>query len=468
MNFSSFNLHPSLQRGIADLGFTEATPIQRDGLPPALEGRDILACAMTGSGKTATFVLPVLQRLLTTPKRGVTRALVLAPTRELAAQIVEHFQQLAKHTSIQAAAVYGGVGMQPQERALRRGVDVIVACPGRLLDHFSRPYARLSGLEVLVLDEVDRMLDMGFLPDIRKVLKHLPPAAQNMFFSATLPPPIRELAQQLLRNPVAINIERPSAPAVGVRQTIYPVRQDLKPGLLLALLQADAIGNALVFTRTKHRADRLADFLDRQGIACDRVHGNRSQSQRTEALAAFKNGRSRVLVATDVAARGIDIEALSHVVNFDVPNMPEDYIHRVGRTARAGATGEAFTFVAPEEQGGLRAIERAVKKELPRQTLSGFDYQQGRTAERFEVPAGERIAAIRARKAEERGRAQAKAQRRGGAAPTGAGGVAAPSRAASTGTPSSGAGWSRTSAPRGGGGRPTRTASRGSWRPGAR
>ena len=397
MSFSSFNLDPSLLRGVAGLSFTAPTPIQRDGIPPALEGRDILACAMTGSGKTAAFALPILQRLLG-KKRGTTRALVLAPTRELAAQIVEHFKDLGRHTGIRAAAVYGGVGMEPQERALRNGADVIVACPGRLLDHFRHSYARLAGLEVLVLDEADRMLDMGFLPDIRRILKHLPPPAQTLFFSATLPPPIRELSRQMLRNPVALNVERPAAPATGVRQAIYQVRQEVKSALLLELLRREnAIQNALVFTRTKHRANRLAQFLVRQGIACERVHGNRSQAQRTEALAGFKNGRYRVLVATDIAARGIDVEGLSHVVNFDVPHVPEDYIHRVGRTARAGATGEALTFVSPEETNELRAIERTVAKVLPRRTLDGFDYQ-ARPAERLEIPVAERLAAMRAQR----------------------------------------------------------------------
>jgi ATP-dependent RNA helicase RhlE len=290
-------------------------------------------------------------------------------------------------------------------------VDIIVACPGRLLDHMQYPYANFSGLEVLVLDEADRMLDMGFLPDIRRVLKQLPPIAQTLFFSATLPAPIHELSRQMLKNPVNLNIERPSAPATGIEQAVFPVRQDLKSALLLELLQGNNIQNALVFTRTKHRANRLADFLDRHGVACDRVHGNRSQAQRTQAMSNFKNGRYRVLVATDVAARGIDIEALSHVVNFDVPHIPDDYIHRVGRTARAGATGEAFTFVSPEEQGELRAIERAVAKRLPTRTLSGFNYQV-KSTESLEVPLGERIAAIRARKAEERSRAKAKAERK--------------------------------------------------------
>jgi ATP-dependent RNA helicase RhlE len=410
MSFSSFNLHPSLLRGVADLGFTVPTPIQNKAIPPALEGRDVLACAMTGSGKTAAFALPILQRLQGT-KRGTTRALVLAPTRELASQIVEQFNDLGRHTGFKAAAIYGGVGMEPQERALRNGVDVIVACPGRLLDHFQYPYARLAGLEVLVLDEADRMLDMGFLPDIRRILKHLPAPSQTLFFSATLPQPIRELSRQMLRNPAALDVERPSAPATGVEQAVYPVQQEAKSALLLELLRGDAIENAIVFTRTKHRANRLAQYLDRHGVSCERVHGNRSQAQRTQALAGFKSGRFRVLVATDVAARGIDVEGLSHVVNFDVPNVPDDYIHRVGRTARAGATGQALTFVSPEEQGELRAIERAVAKILPRRTLAGFNYQK-KPAERLEIPLAERIAAIRSRKADERARSAARTERR--------------------------------------------------------
>ena len=410
MSFASFDLHPSLLRGVADLGFTRPTPIQRDAVPAGLAGRDLLACAMTGSGKTAAFLLPILQRLLS-KKRGTTRALVLSPTRELAAQTVEHFNELARHTRLRAAAVYGGVGFGPQERAFRQGVDVIVACPGRLLDHFRQPYAKLAGLEVLVLDEADRMLDMGFLPDIRRVKAHLPKIEQTLLFSATMPAPIVKLSQQLLHDPVRLDVERPAAPATGVSQAIYPVRQDLKSGLLLALLENGEIDNVLVFTRTKHRANRLASFLTKRGVACDRIHGNRTQAQRTRALAAFKSGESRVLVATDIAARGIDVEALSHVVNFDVPNMPEDYIHRVGRTARAQATGEAFTFVAPHENGDLHAIERAVGKRLPRRKVEGFGDDAPHGGQ-LEIPIAERIAAIRARKAEERKRSRAKAQRK--------------------------------------------------------
>ncbi len=403
-------LHPSLQRAVAEMGFTQPTPIQQKSIPPGLDGRDLLACAMTGSGKTAAFLLPIMDYLIDQP-RGKTRALVLSPTRELAAQIVEHFEELGRHTKLTAAAVYGGVGMKPQEQAFRRGVDLIVACPGRLLDHFQYPYARLADLEILVLDEADRMLDMGFLPDIRRVLKHLPAVEQTLFFSATMPRPIVELSKGLLHDPVRLDVERPSAPARGVEQTIFPVRHDLKTPLLVELLESGEIDNSIVFTRTKHRADRLAKKLTNRGISADRIHGNRSQAQRTRALAAFKDGSTRVLVATDIAARGIDVEALSHVVNFDVPNLPEDYIHRVGRTARAANTGEAFTFVSPEERNHLNAIEKAVGRRLPTRKLEGFDHNAP-SQEALEIPLQERIAKIRARKAEDRARSRAKAARK--------------------------------------------------------
>jgi ATP-dependent RNA helicase RhlE len=411
--FSTFQLDRDLLRGVKELGFVRPTPIQSDAIPPALQGRDVLACAATGSGKTAAFLLPILQRLLPRP-RGKTRALIITPTRELAAQILEQTNALATHTPVTAAAVFGGVAMGPQEHAFRSGVDLIVATPGRLLDHLRAPYARLDHIEFLVLDEADRMLDMGFLPDIRRVLRHLPAKRQTLFFSATMPAPIVELTREMLHRPVTINIGREAAPAVGITQAVYPVPQEAKPMLLLEILRRGVMREALVFTRTKHRANRLADFLARSGIEAERIHGNRSQAQRTAALAGFKEGRFRVLVATDIAARGIDVEALGHVVNFDVPVVPEDYIHRVGRTGRAEATGEAFTFVAPDEEGELRSIERAIGRQLPRVTIPDFDYRS-RPAERFEIPIGERIAAIRARKAEERARAAAKAERRAAA-----------------------------------------------------
>jgi ATP-dependent RNA helicase RhlE len=389
--FSSLQLHPDLLTGIRELGFARPTPIQADAIPPGVAGRDVLACAQTGSGKTAAFLLPILHRLIDKPRR-TTRALILTPTRELAAQILEDFNALAVHTPLTGAAVYGGVGMGPQEHAFRSGVDVIVATPGRLLDHFRQAYAKLAGIEYLVLDEADRMLDMGFLPDIRRVLKHIPTKRQTLFFSATMPPPIAALANEMLKNPVIVE-----------------------------LLTRGLVQDVLVFTRTKHRANRLADHLLKHGMNAARIHGNRSQAQRTEALAGFKSGKYRVLVATDIAARGIDVEALSHVVNFDVPAVPEDYIHRVGRTGRAELTGDAFTFVSPEEEGDLRAIERAVKTTLPRITLPDFDYKS-RPQQKLEVPLAQRIAEIRARKAEERARARANQQRREGGGGQGASG----------------------------------------------
>ena len=412
MPFTDFKLHPGLLRGVKDLGYARPTDIQLQAIPPALEGRDLLACAMTGSGKTAAFLLPILHQIATNARpRGTTRALVITPTRELAAQILEDLNDLAIHTPITGAAVYGGVGMGPQEHALRSGVDVIIATPGRLLDHFKQPYAKLTGLEYLVLDEADRMLDMGFLPEIRKILRHLPSKRQTLFFSATMPPPIAQLTREMLKDPVTLNVERQAAPAVGITQAVYPVPQELKSALLLALLERGDMKQALVFTRTKHRANRLAEFLVKRGIKAERIHGNRSQAQRTAALDGFKRGRHRVLVATDIAARGIDIEALGHVVNFDVPNVPEDYIHRVGRTARAEATGEAYTMASPEEEGELKGIERAIGKRLPRVTVPDFDYA-ARTTAKLEVPLAERIADIRARKADERKRAREKEARR--------------------------------------------------------
>ena len=394
MAFSRMALHPHLLRAIKDLGFAKATPIQEQAIPQALSGRDVLATAMTGSGKTAAFLLPILQRLMDRP-RGATRALILTPTRELAAQIHEHFDDLAVHTGVTGAAIIGGVGMGPQEHALRAGADVIVATPGRLLDHMRFPYARMASLEVLVLDEADRMLDMGFLPDIRRILQRIPKSRQTLFFSATMPQEIVALSREMLKDAATVNLERKSAPAVGITQAVYPVARELKPALLIELLRRDIISEAIVFTRTKHRANRLAEAIERSGIPAARIHGNRSQNQRTQALDGFKAGKSRVLVATDIVARGIDVEDLSHVVNFDVPAEPDAYIHRVGRTARAEATGDAFTFVSPDEENDLRAIERVLGKRLPRVTLPGFDYAK-KPEGRLEIPIHERLAAARA------------------------------------------------------------------------
>ena len=412
MAFGPLKLHPDLLRGVKELGFARPTPIQSDAIPPAIAGRDVLACAMTGSGKTAAFLLPILHRLLARP-RGTTRALVLTPTRELAAQVLQELEDIAVHTPLSAAAIFGGVGMGPQEHAFRSGVDVLVATPGRLLDHLRHPYAKLDHIEHLVLDEADRMLDMGFLPDIRRVLKHVPPPSkrQTLFFSATMPGPIVELTREMLRDPATINLERRAAPAHGITQAVYPVPQELKATLLFTLLERDIMHEALVFTRTKHRANRVWEYLTRRGIEAARIHGNRSQAQRTDALDGFKTGRYRVLVATDIAARGIDVEALGHVVNFDVPGMAEDYIHRVGRTARAELTGEAFTFVAPDEGDDLKAIERAIGKALPRITLPDFDYA-AKPSGKLEIPLAERIAKLRADRAAARERSKAKEQRR--------------------------------------------------------
>jgi ATP-dependent RNA helicase RhlE len=449
--FTSLKLHPSLLKSVKELGFARPTPIQLDAIPPALEGRDVLACAMTGSGKTAAFLLPLIHRLIGT-SRGTTRALVLTPTRELAAQILEDLKDLAVHTPITGAVVMGGVGMGPQEHAFRSGVDVIIATPGRLLDHMRSPYARLQGLEYLVLDEADRMLDMGFLPEIRKILKLIPSKRQTLFFSATMPPPIAELTREMLKDPARLQIERKAAPAVGITQAVYPVAQELKSALLLTLLQRGEMNDALVFTRTKHRANRLAEFLLRNKINADRIHGNRSQPQRTAALAAFKAGTVRVLVATDIAARGIDVQELGHVVNFDVPLAAEDYIHRVGRTARAEATGDAFTFVSPQEEGDLRTIESAIKKRLPRVTVPDFDYN-ARPQAALEIPLAERIKAIRERKAGERARSAGK--RSGAPSSTPHGGSRGPGGSA-------GAGFGRRSfGPRRPGGGPSRGPRRG-------
>jgi ATP-dependent RNA helicase RhlE len=415
MPFSTLKLHPSLLKGMKELGFARPTPVQSEAIPPAMAGRDVLASAMTGSGKTAAFLLPIVHHLIDRP-RGTTRALVLTPTRELALQILEHLNDLAIHTPIAGAAVIGGVGMGPQEHAFRTGADVIVATPGRLLDHFRAPYARMSSLEYLVIDEADRMLDMGFLPEIRRILRYLPARRQTLFFSATLPAPIVELTRELLKNPVRVQLDRAVGPAVGIAQAVYPVPQTLKAALLVALLERGDLKDALVFTRTKHRANRVAQFLVKHGVKAERIHGNRSQAQRTAALAGFKTGQFQVLVATDIAARGIDVEALGHVVNFDVPKVPEDYVHRVGRTARAELTGDAFTFVSREEEDDLRRIENAIGKRLPRVMVPDFDYA-ARPEARLEIPMAERIAAMRQQRAAARANAEAKKQGVGGRAP---------------------------------------------------
>jgi ATP-dependent RNA helicase RhlE len=410
MRFTDLPLDPALLRGIAGLSFTEPTPIQAAALPDALAGRDVLAAAMTGSGKTAAFALPILQKLMGKP-RGVTRALILTPTRELAAQVHDHLRALGRHTAVTSTSVFGGVNAGPQARSLRAGVDVVVATPGRLLDHLGSGVAHLEKVEILVLDEADRMLDMGFLPDVKRIIARLPRQRQTMLFSATLPEPIVELARTMLINPARIGVERKAAPAVGVTHAVFPVPERLKRALLVQVLRQEKVAMALVFTRTKHRANRLTKYLEDSGVACDRIHGNRSQAQRESALANFKAGRLQVLVATDIASRGIDVKELPHVINFDVPVQPDDYIHRVGRTARAERTGTAVTLVSPEEENAFSAIERAVGHRLSRRRIEGFDYSQ-QAAGALEVPIAERIAAIRAQRAAERGRSRANADRR--------------------------------------------------------
>jgi ATP-dependent RNA helicase RhlE len=370
LRFTDLSIDPALLRGISDMGFAKPTPIQEAALPAALDGKDLLASAMTGSGKTAAFVLPILQRLSTSRRAAGTRALVLTPTRELASQVYEHLVALGRHTRVTATTVFGGVKPRAQIEALRSGVHVVVATPGRLLDHMQQPWFRIDRLELLVLDEADRMLDMGFLPDVRRILSRLPARRQTMLFSATLPRAIVQLSRDLLDQPVRIESGRRSAPATGVRQSVLPVAEQDKKHMLLDLLERGDVATALVFTRTKHRANRLSKFLSAAGIRCDRIHGNRSQPQREAALYAFKNGDIQILVATDIAARGIDVEALPHVINYDVPRQPEDYIHRVGRTARAEMTGDALTFASPDEVHELRAIERAVGRRLERHGAS--------------------------------------------------------------------------------------------------
>lgn len=416
-------LHPDLQKAIGRLGFTAPTPIQQQSIPVALSGRDILASSMTGSGKTAAFLLPIMHRLLTSREkarkdgnrtRPATRALILTPTRELAAQICQHFNELAQCSDLTCAAVFGGVNIRPQETAFRNGVDIIVATPGRLLDHFSHDYGKLPQLEFLVLDEADRMLDMGFLPDIRRVLKALPQRPrQTLFFSATLPAPIVVLAKDMLNNPASVDIARPQVTATGIEHQAFRVKDNLKHELLLQILDQHDIRSAIVFTRTKHRSKRLAHFLDRKKVSTDCLNGNRSQIQRTKALDDFRKGKIRILVATDIASRGIDVEAVSHVINFDVPHLVEDYIHRAGRTARAGMTGYSYTLISPDEIFDFGKIEKAIKSQIQQIKLPDFDYNS-QPKEALEIPIGQRIAEIRAYKAECRARAAAKQARKAG------------------------------------------------------
>src|SRR5213080_4386985 len=363
--FDFLGLDPVLLRAVYGLGYEAPTPIQKEAIPAILSGRDVIGTAQTGSGKTAAFLLPILHRLLKQAP-GHTRALVLSPTRELAAQI---------EVALRGHAVYGGVGMAAQEHALRSGVDVVVATPGRLLDHMSRRNVDFRGLQVLVLDEADRMLDMGFLPDVRRIVDALPRERQTLLFSATMAPEIEALSRTIMRNPARISVSPPHRPPTTIRHEVYPVPQHLKTSLLVRLLGREDMMSVLVFVRTKRRADRVARQVGQAGFDVARIHGDRSQSQRETALAGFRSGRHQILIATDVAARGIDVEGISHVINYDIPTVATDYVHRVGRTARMEAQGEAITFVTPEDEGDLRGIERALGRTIPRVTLPDFDYR---------------------------------------------------------------------------------------------
>lgn len=379
MSFHRFGLHADLLKALDQLGYHEPTPIQEQAIPVALTGRDLIGCAQTGTGKTAAFALPILNRLHPIMS-GKIRALILTPTRELAAQINEVMQGLIQFTKLYTAAIYGGVGIPPQQRALRLATDVIVATPGRLLDHMKNGVGRFDGLEVLVLDEADRMLDMGFLPDVNRIIARLPPQRQTMMFSATMSQEIRELSRKILREPVTVQVGRQAAPAEGVSQSAYPVPGHLKTELLMALLQQHEMESVLVFTRTKDRTERLARRLKESGFKAAMIHGDRTQGQRLAALAGFRERAYRILVATDIAARGLDIDGISHVINFDVPVTPADYVHRIGRTARAQALGDALTLVTPVEENAFSAIQQLIKVKIPRHTLAGFDYNQRSSA----------------------------------------------------------------------------------------
>jgi len=375
--FEDLPLHSKLRRGIQEIGYTTPTPIQRDTIPHAVLGRDIIGTAQTGTGKTAAFLLPVLERLLEEPK-GRTHALILTPTRELALQAYDFLRKLAGHTNLRGGAVYGGVGMADQERALRGGAEIIIATPGRLLDHMSRGYVNFQNLKILVLDEADRMLDMGFLPDVRRILQRLPRVRQTMLFSATMPPEIVALSREFLRDPKMVQVEERTVAAVGVTHLALPVPSHLKTDLLAELLKDETMTSVLVFARTKHRADNLVRQLLHRRINAAVIHGNRSQSQRVRALEGFRTGEYRVLVATDIAARGVDVKDVSHVVNFDVPHEPETYIHRVGRTARAQQRGDAYTLVASEEEADFARIERLIGMKINRAKMPDFSYEAPR------------------------------------------------------------------------------------------
>jgi len=372
MNFDQFNLDARLNAAIKHAGFKIPTPIQEKAIPLALEGRDLIGTAQTGTGKTAAFVLPILQKLLTGPRRR-TRALIVTPTRELAEQIHRMIRSLRGSTKLRSMTVYGGVGAAHQIDMLRSGVEIVVACPGRLLDHLRNKHAKLNNVEFLVLDEGDRMLDMGFLPDIKRILQYVPQQRQTMLFSATFPKEIEKLIAQNLDHPVRVAIGL-SMPANTVDHTLYPVPHHLKKQLLVRILNETDTDSVLIFARTKHRTRRLADQIKKTGFKVTSLHGDRTQGQRQSALKGFRQGRYQIMVATDIASRGLDIDGISHVINYDMPDTADAYIHRIGRTGRAERSGEAFTLCTPEDKPTIKKIEKIMKQKLPRQTFSDFDY----------------------------------------------------------------------------------------------
>ncbi len=372
MDFQKFEFHPAIAAGISAAGYSNPTPIQKQSIPPVMAGSDVMGLAQTGTGKTAAFALPILHRLMG-GERGPVRALIIAPTRELAEQINTSITQLGAKTGLKSMTVYGGVSVNPQIEKLRRGVDIVVACPGRLLDHINQGTINLSRIEVLVLDEADQMFDMGFLPDIRRVLKQLPAQRQTLLFSATMPDDIRRLASDILRQPITVQAGS-TAPPVTVTHALYPVSQHLKTPLLLELLRHTDTESVLIFARTKHRAKRLGEQLEKAGYRATSLQGNLSQNRRQAALDGFRDGTFQIMVATDIAARGIDVSQISHVVNYDIPDTAEAYIHRIGRTGRAARSGDAFTLVTPDDNVMVRTIEKKLNAALERKTVDQFDY----------------------------------------------------------------------------------------------
>jgi ATP-dependent RNA helicase RhlE len=384
MPFKALGLHPQLVQATREMGYTEPTPIQAEAIPQVLAGRDLIATAQTGTGKTAAFLLPILHQLLGLP-RGTTQALIVTPTRELAQQIDDVCTGLAYHTPLRVGLIVGGTAMGPQEKALRAGVELLVATPGRLLDHMRTHQTRFDRLTVLVLDEADRMLDMGFLPDLKRIIARLPARKQTLLFSATMPPVIAKLAAEILRNPQSIQIGRRSAPAVGITQAVYPVPEHLKTSLLRHLLRHTEMPSVLVFTRTKSAAKRLARTIAADGFAVTELHSNLSQGQRTRSMDGFRREDFQVMVATNIAARGLDVTHITHVISFDVPHVPDDYVHRIGRTARAEAEGDSYVLVSPAEEKSLTQIERHIGQRLPRVTLPDFDYRQAAPAKHAQL-----------------------------------------------------------------------------------